>query len=76
MLFVLVCAILLGAGVLIFARLHRGVAWVTTHVTVAPRLGPAMTFETRPVDESNRDHVLTVVPAEVRRSTIVEEDPS
>jgi hypothetical protein len=50
--------------------------WVTEHVTVSPRSGPGTTFETRPLGEHDTDHVITVVPDEVRRPTTVEEDPS
>jgi hypothetical protein len=43
---------------------------------VSPRPGPGTTFETRPLGEHDTDHVITVVPDEVRRPTTVEEDPS
>jgi hypothetical protein len=75
LLLVLVCALLLPACLLVHVTRHRGVSWVQAHVTVAPRPGPGATFETRPGDEPNRDHVLSVVPVEVRRSTTVEENP-
>jgi hypothetical protein len=76
LLLALTCAVLLSAGLLTRAYRHRGLGWVKAHVTVKPRPGPGATFETRPGDEPNRDHVLTVVPVEVRRSTTVEENPS
>jgi hypothetical protein len=75
LLLVVVCVLLLSAGLLVRASRHRGVSWVKAHVTVAPRPGPGATFETRLGDELNRDHVLTVVPVEVRSSTILEENP-
>ena len=76
LLLALTCAVLLSAGLLTRANRHRSVGWVKAHVTVTPRPGPGATFETRPGDEPNRDHVFTVVPAEVSRSTTVEENPS
>jgi hypothetical protein len=72
-LLLLLCALLLG-GLLTLARRQRGVAWVKAHVTVAPRSGPAATFDTCPSDELNRDHVFAVVPVEVQRSTTIEEN--
>ena len=75
LLLALTCAVLLSAGLLTRAYRHRGLGWVKAHVTVKPQPGPGATFETRPDDEPNRDHVLTVVPVEVRCSTTVEEDP-
>jgi hypothetical protein len=75
LLLALTCAVLLSAGLLTRAYRHRGLGWVKAHVTVTPRPGPGATFETRPGDEPNRDHVLTVVPVEVRCSTTVEENP-
>ena len=76
LLLALTCAALLSAGLLTRAYRHRGLGWVQAHVTVKPQPGPGATFETRPGDEPNRDHVLTVVPVEVRCSTTVEEDLS
>jgi hypothetical protein len=76
LLLALTCAVLLSAGLLTRANRHRSVGWVKAHVTVTPRPGPGATFETRPGDEPNPDHVFTVVPAEVSRSTTVEENPS
>jgi hypothetical protein len=72
-LFLLICALLLLAGLLALARRNRGVAWVKAHVTVVPRSGPAATFDTRPDDERNRDHVLAVVPVAGHQSTTIEE---
>jgi hypothetical protein len=71
-----VCALLLSAGLIVRANRRRGVAWVKGHVTVTARPGPSTTFETRPGDESNSDHVITVVPVEVGRSTTLEENRS
>jgi hypothetical protein len=67
--------LLLSAGLFTRAHRHRGVSWMKAHVTVAPRPGPGATFETRPGDDPDRDHVLCVVPVEIQRSTTVEENP-
>jgi hypothetical protein len=75
LLLALVVGVLLSAGLLVHAQRHRGASWVKAHVTVAPQAGPDATFDTRPDDETNRDHVLTVVPVEVERSTTMEENP-
>jgi hypothetical protein len=75
LLLAVVLALLLSAGLFTRARRHRGVSWMKAHVTVAPQPGPGATFETCPGDDPNRDHVLCVVPVEIRRSTTVEEDP-
>lgn len=73
----LLVGLLVASGVL--ARMiqrYRGAGWVTAHVTVTPRPGPGATFAIRPNDERDRDHVITVVPEEVGRSTAIEESPS
>lgn len=75
LLLLLVCAVLLSAGLLTRMYRRRGMSWLNAHVTVAPRRGPNATFATHPTDELNRDHVLSVVPVEVRQSTILEENP-
>jgi hypothetical protein len=75
-LFLLICALLLLAGLLALARRNRGVAWMKAHVTVASRSGPAATFDTCPGDQLNRDHAFAVVPVEVQRSTTTEENHS
>src|SRR5271163_4425746 len=75
LLLAVVFALLLSAGLFTRAHRHRGVSWMKAHVTVAPRPGPGATFETRPGDDPNRDHVLCVVPVEIQRSTTVEENP-
>ena len=74
LLLALMCGVLLSAGLLIRASRHRRVAWVKAHVAVKPRHGPGATFETRPDDERNRDHVISVVPVETGRSTTLEEN--
>jgi len=56
------------------ANRHRGVASVEARVTVKVRPGSPATFETRPGDELEHDHVLAVVPVEVQRFTTVEEN--
>jgi hypothetical protein len=75
LLLAVVFALLLSAGLFTRAHRHRGVSWMKAHVTVAPQPGPGATFETRPGDDPNRDHVLCVVPVEIQRSTTVEENP-
>jgi hypothetical protein len=76
-LILLACAILVGAALLAYtAHRRRSPKWVRTQVRVVPRHGATATFDTRPTDESGRDHVLTVVTAELGRSIVVEEDPS
>lgn len=76
-LLVLLVALLSGSVLLARAsRRNREVAWVAAHMTVTPRLGAGPVFELQPLDQSNRDHVITVIPEEVRRSTTIEEDPS
>src|SRR5271163_1899026 len=75
LLLAVVFALLLSAGLFTRAHRHRGVSWMKAHVTVAPRPGPGATFETRPGDDPNRDHVLCVVPVEIQRSTTVEKNP-
>src|SRR5277367_4688119 len=75
LLLAVVFALLLSAGLFTRAHRHRGVSWMKAHVTVAPRPGPGATFETRPGDDPDRDHVLCVVPVEIQRSTTVEENP-
>jgi PASTA domain len=73
----LVLALMLASGLLArTTQRHREVAWVTAHVTVRPRPGSAQASEVAPSDDHDRDHVITVVPQEARRSTTVEEDPS
>jgi len=69
----LVCALLISAGVIVRAMRRPGLEWLKAHVTVTPTAGPAATFETQPDDEPNRDHVITVVPVQVERSTTVDE---
>jgi hypothetical protein len=73
LLLLLMCALLLLAAVLTVAHRRRGLSWVKAHVTVAPRSGPAATFDTRPDDERNRDHVVAVVPVAGHQSTSIEE---
>jgi hypothetical protein len=68
-------AVLLAAGLLVRAYRRRGMSWLAAHVTVAPRPGPDPAFQSQATDESNCDHVLSVVPVEVRQSTILEENP-
>jgi hypothetical protein len=68
--------LLLSAGLIVLAYRRRDVAWVKEHVTVTARPGPGATFETRPGEDSDRDHVITVVPVEVGRSTTLEENRS
>ena len=66
---------LLSAGLFIRAKRHRGrPPSVEARVTVKVRPGSPATFETRPGDEFDHDHVLAVVPVEVQRSTTVEEN--
>jgi cell division septation protein DedD len=73
----LLLAVMLAGGLLARAiQHHRGAAWVTAHVSVMQRPGLGTTFEIRPSDERDRDHVITVVPREARRSTTVKENPS
>lgn len=73
----LVLVFLFGSGLLSRTTwTNRQVAWVAAHVTVTSRPGAGATFEVQPADHSSRDHVITVTPDEVRRSTTVEEDPS
>lgn len=67
----LVGALLASAG---RAYRRRGLKWMKTHVTVAPRPGPVPSFETQPGDEFMRDHVFTVVPVQGKQSMTVEED--
>jgi hypothetical protein len=74
LLLALMCGVLLSAGLLIRANRHRRVGWVKAHVAVKPRHGPGATFETRPGDGVNRDHVISVVPVETGRSTTLEEN--
>ena len=82
-----VATLVLGAIVFIFRakqdRLHRPTRanrhrdrppLVEARVTVKVRPGSPTTFETRPCDELDHDHVLAVVPVEVQRSTTVEEN--
>jgi hypothetical protein len=82
-----VATLVLGAIVSIFrakqhrlhrpprANRHRGrPPSVEARVTVKVRPGSPATFETRPGDELDHDHVLAVVPVEVQRSTTVEEN--
>ncbi|MFG1931084.1 hypothetical protein ACGFK1_10560 [Mycobacterium sp. NPDC048908] len=71
----LVGAVLLTAGLLLRAYRRRGVSWLAAHVTVTQRPGNAAAFENKPTDESDCDHVLSVVPVEVRQSTTLEEHP-
>ncbi len=74
LLIVAALAIVVGAAVATYlARRHRGVRWLKTHVTVAPRLGAGASLQTRPIDDDSRDHLLTVVAAEIGCSTTVEE---
>jgi hypothetical protein len=47
---------------------------VEARITVKVRPGSPATFETRPSDELDHDHVLAVVPVEVQRFTTVEEN--
>ena len=68
--------LLLSAGLIVRANRRRGVKWVKEHVSVTALPGPSATFETQPGDGSNRDHVITVVPVEVERSTSLEENRS
>jgi len=66
---------LLSAGLFIRAKRHpRRPPSVEARVTVKVRPGSPTTFETRPSDELDHDHVLAVVPVEVQRSTTVEEN--
>src|SRR6478672_9561791 len=66
---------LLSAGLFIRAKRHRGrPPSVEARVTVKVRPGSPATFETRPGDELDHDHVLAVVPVEVQRFTTVEEN--
>jgi hypothetical protein len=70
-----VLALLLAAGLLTNAlrrRAHENLGR-GGHVTVTPRPRAGPTFETSSNDEHSRDHIITVVPKEVRRSTTVEE---
>jgi hypothetical protein len=60
----------LGRGI----NRHRESGWVGKHVTVTARPGPLASFETRPIDGPAMDHIITVAPVEVRRSTTVKED--
>lgn len=72
----LVLVFLFGSGLLARTTVAgRQVAWVAAHMTVTSRPGAGTTFEVQPADHSSRDHVITVTPVEVRRSTTVEEDP-
>jgi hypothetical protein len=75
LLLLLVCAVLLSAGLLTRMYRRRGLSWLNAHVTVAARSGPSAIYEAHPTDELNRDHVLSVVPVEVLRTTILEENP-
>jgi hypothetical protein len=69
--------LLLAAGLLTRAvQRHRERLWVTKHVMVTPQPGAGAAFETRLLDGHDTDHVITVVPEVVGRSTTVEEDPS
>ena len=75
LLLALMLAGLLSAGLFIRAKRHRGrPPSVEARVTVKVRPGSPTTFETRPSDELDHDHVLAVVPVEVQRSTTVEEN--
>jgi hypothetical protein len=55
---------------------RRGPAWVKAHVAVRPRHGPGATFRSWPGKGPDRDHAFTVIPAEVGRSTTVQENGS
>jgi hypothetical protein len=68
-------AVLLAAGLLVRLYRRRGMSWLAEHVTVAPRPGLDPAFQSQPTDESNCDHVFSVVPVAVSQSTILEENP-
>ena len=71
----LLLAGLLSAGLFIRAKRHRGrPPPVEARVAVKVRPGFPTSFEMRPSDELDHDHVLAVVPVEVQRSTTVEEN--
>lgn len=70
---VVLCALAIGAGLGTRAWRHRGQKFLKTHVTVASHPGVAVPLGIRPVDDPDRDHILAVIPAEVSRSTTVEE---
>jgi hypothetical protein len=53
---------------------RRDADWVRKHVTVSTRTSPGPPAETRPRDEHDHDPIITVVAAEVRRSTAIEEE--
>ncbi len=67
------CALAIAAGLAGRAWRHRGAKFLKAHVTVATHPGVPVPFDVRPADNSDRDHVLSVVPSETSRSTIVEE---
>jgi len=66
-----VVAILVSAGLLIRAKRVHGKSWVKAHVAVKPRASAAATFDTPPSDGDQRDHILTVIPVELRYETTV-----
>jgi len=73
----LLIGLLLVSGVLArMIRRYRGAGWVTAHITVTPRPGPDATFTISPDNVGDRDHIITVVPEEVERSTTIEESPA
>ncbi|MFN6544523.1 hypothetical protein [Mycolicibacterium nivoides] len=67
------CALAIAAGLAGRAWRHRGAKFLKAHVTVATHPGVPVPFDVRPADNSDHDHVLSVVPSETSRSTIVEE---
>lgn len=70
-----VLAFLLAAGLLTNAlrRRAQGNHGSGGQVRVTPRPGAGPTFVTTSNDEHSRDHIITVVPEEIGRSTTVEE---
>ncbi|OCB54234.1 hypothetical protein A5722_21825 [Mycobacterium vulneris] len=70
---VVLCALAVGAGLGTRAWRHRGQKFLKTHVTVASHPGVAVPLGIRPIDDPDRDHILAVIPADISRSTTVEE---
>lgn len=67
------CALAIAAGLGGRAWRHRGDKFLKAHVTVTSRPGVPVPFDVRPADNTDRDHILSVVPSETSRSIIVEE---
>ncbi|MGD1510060.1 hypothetical protein [Mycolicibacterium septicum] len=69
----MLCALAIAAGLAGRAWRHRGEKFLKAHVTVASHAGVPVPFDVRPADNTDSDHVLSVVPSETSRSTTVEE---